>query len=313
MLREKINVIIAIMLCSLIGIKAARGAELVDRIVAVVNNEVITLSELKDHAVKFNLNPEDPKVLKDGLEDLIEQTILYQQARKFGVKVTDRDVDIAIEGVKKQFRLNDKDLGEALKERNVTMADFRRQWKRQLLNQKIMRRLIGTKVAVTEDEIVKEYENKYGKISKETQTEISHILIKVEGSRSDEEARRLAENLFERANSGENFAKLAKKYSEDPNSTDKGGDLGFFKKGELAAPLQKVIDKTKEGEVVGPVKSTAGYHIIKVIKRTKSGEMAMDKTLEDEIRQQIYKRRVEKTLKRWIKEVKETAYIERKL
>ncbi len=286
------------------------GAVLVDRVVAVVNGDVITLSELRDEMKRIHKEPGDPREESAVLRDMIEQRLIEQEAEKQGVTVTEKDIDLAIEGVKIRFKMDDEALGKALKEQGVTMAEFREQWRRQLLNQKLMRRVIGGSIAVTDDEIRKEYELKYGTLAPERETRLSHILVKI-GS-SEDEARQKALEILERARKGESFSKLAKEFSDDPVSASKGGDLGYFKPGDLAPPLEEAVAEAKVGEIVGPVRSAAGFHIMKVtdIKRTES---SIDPTTREQIREELYQKKVKKALEEWVSQIRKKAYVEVKL
>ena len=93
----------------------------------------------------------------------------------------------------------------------------------------------------------------------------------------------------------------------------KGGDLGYFKKGDLVEALDNAIKDVPTGEIIGPVRSPAGYHVIKITDRKKSEATEIDNHRREEVREEIYKQKVEKALQTWLENIKETAYIERKL
>lgn len=301
----------AVFVLAFAGPRAVSAVEVIDRVIAVVNTDVITLSELRELAVSMNEDPDDAEMTNRILDQLIEQKILVQEGKKLGTTVTEADVDLAIEDVKLRYKLTDEQLTESLKKEKVTMDAFRYQWKSQLLNQRIMSKLIGGTIAVTEEEIIEEYEKKHGPVSGDVETRISHILIITALDIEDPAA--LASEVSELARKGKNFGKLAKQYSKDTASAEKGGDLGYFKKGELVDVLEEAISKSKKGDIVGPVRSNAGYHIIKVTDRRKSGEVVMDEFYKEQIREQIYKDKVAETLDTWLEDVKKAAYIEKRL
>lgn len=305
----------AILISLLLGYIAwdASASTLIERVVAVVNNDVVTLSELKKFASDAGLDPEDPEVQTRTLETYIEQILLEQEAKKQGIIVTERDVDTAIEGVKSRFNLDDEKLKAALKEQGLTYNQFKQQWRHQLLSQKLLSRIIGGSIAVTEDEIIEEYKKRGGSPTQDVETRISHILIKFESSGGEDNARKRALEVLKKAEEGEKFEKLAREYSDDKATSEKGGDLGYFKKGQMANDLEEAIGDAGEGVVIGPVKSSAGFHIVKVTEKKSSGGFAMDEKSKEEIREDIYNRKVEESLKKWVEKVKETAYIERKL
>lgn len=288
----------------------APALEVIDRVAGQVNDEVITLSDIKNFASKHNLNPEDEDIQRKLLDQLIELAIINQEAAKRGITVSDKDVNLAIESVKVRHGLTDEDMNTLLKTQNMTPEIFKEQWRLQLLNQKLMNRVIGGNIPVTEDEIIKVYEERHGKMSPEETVRISHILIRPEGM-SNEEARAMAEEVAKKAKDGDDFDDLVNAYSMDPASVKKGGDLGHFKKGEMVEVLDEAIGNADKGTVIGPVLSTAGYHIIKVTDKSVTGEINIDAALKEEIRDEIYKRKVEKTLKEWVNKTKKTAYIEK--
>lgn len=293
--------------------KPSISGEVIDGVAAIVNGDVITLSELKEESIGINKTPGEPLTQDQVLENLIEEKLLEQEAKKLGVHVTEKDVDAAIAGVKTKLNLTDEQLTEALKKQNLTPQTFREQWRKQLLANRLMGTQVQGQIAVTEDEIKKYYEENNGKLESTSQVRIAHILIPVSSPDDEEKAQKLASEVAKLAKSGKDFGELAKEYSKDPSSAQKGGDLGYFKKGELAEQLQKAVEDTPPGEIVGPVKSLEGYHIIKVIDKKKLETTALDKSKEDEIRETLYQQKVENAIKTWLEDVKKTAYIEKKL
>lgn len=294
--------------------KPSISGEVIDRVVAVVNDDVITLSELKEEVQIFdNKSPGDTQTQGQVLENMIEVKLLEQEAKKLGIHVTEKDVDAAIDGVKAKFNLTDEQLAELLKKQNLTPQAFREQWRRQLLANKLIGAQLQGQIAVTEDEIKKYYEENRGKLESSSEIRIAHILIPVASQDDEEQAQKLAQEVAKLAISGKDFGELAKKYSKDASSAGNGGDLGYFKKGELAEVVEKAIEEAPVGEIVGPIRSSDGYHIIKVIDKKSSETASLDKSKEDEIRETLYQQKVENAIKAWLEDVKKTAYIEKKL
>jgi parvulin-like peptidyl-prolyl isomerase len=293
--------------------KISGPGEVIDRIAATVNGDVITLSELKEATLSANQGPASPQTQGQVLEDMIEEKLLEQEAKKLRVQVTEKEIDAAIEGVKTRFNLTDEQMVEVLKKQNLTPQTFREQWRRQLLANKVIGAQVQGQIAVTEDEIKKYYEQNNGKSESIAETKIAHILIPVTSPDQEEQTKNLAEEVTKLAKSGQDFGELAKKYSKDDSSAQKGGDLGYFKKGEMAEELEKAVEETPPGEIIGPVRSPAGYHIIKVIDKKKAEATPLDKSKEDEIRETLYQQKVEIAIKAWLEDVKKTAYIEKKI
>ncbi|MGE5445345.1 MAG: peptidylprolyl isomerase [Ignavibacteriales bacterium] len=295
--------------------KPSISGEIIDRVAAVVNDDVITLSEVKEETLLINQSPgpEGPQTQDQVLENIIEEKLLEQEAKKLGIQVTEKDVDAGIEGVKAKFNLTDEQMVEVLKKQHLTPQTFREQWRRQLLANKLIGTQVQGQIAVTEDEIKKYYEENNGKLESTSEVRIAHILIPVASPDEEEQAQKLSLEVAKLAKSGKNFGELAKKYSKDTSSAGKGGDLGYFKKGELAEALEKAVEAAPVGEIVGPVRSSDGYHIIKVIDKKKSETTSLDKSKEDEIRETLYQQKVDSAIKAWLEDVKKTAYIEKKL
>jgi parvulin-like peptidyl-prolyl isomerase len=324
------------------SIAAAGARETIDRVVAIVNEDVITLSELRELAL--SINPTSTQAIDENavLQQMIEQKLLEQQADRMGIKVTEAELDASIKQVQQKFGLNDQQMEEVLKKQNLTPESFREQWRLQTLSNKLLESQLKNRIVVTEEEVQDYYVKNYGgggtaTVSEETvsvdtqggeQVKIAHILI----SSNTPDAEKKAEEVAEMAKSGKDFGELAKEYSEDKLSADKGGDLGYFKKGDLIETLEVAVDSTPVGGITGPVESPAGYHVIKVLERTgaekaekddknkdsdskkDSGKvMAIDENTRKEITEILYKQKAEAQLKTWLDKIKQEAYIEVKL
>ena len=293
-------------------IKPQVTENLIDKVAAVVNEDVITLSELKETASTTNQNPEDTQVQSQILELMIEERLLQQEAKKLGIQVTEKEIDAAVEEVKRRYNLTDEQMDEALKKQNLTPESFREQWRRQLLNNKLIGTQVQGQIAITEDEIKKYYEENHGELKSTEEISIAHILITVESPEEEKQAETQALEIAKLAKSGEDFSELAKQYSKDTSSAERGGDLGYFKKGDMVVELEKAVIETQVGEIVGPVRSTAGYHVIKVTDKKLVEATSLD-SVREEIREKLYQEKVEKSIKAWIENVKKTAYIDKKI
>ncbi|MGH7850900.1 MAG: peptidylprolyl isomerase [Thermodesulfobacteriota bacterium] len=313
---------------------AANSRETVDRVVAIVNDDVITLSEVRELALSINPTSTEAIDEKSVLQQIIEQKLFEQEAEKLGIKVTEAELDASIKQVQQKFGLNDEQMVEVLKKQNLTPESFREQWRLQTLGNKLLESQLKNKIVVTEEEVNNYYVEKYGVSTPENtgtvvtetnvgEVKIAHILISSRTPDAEEKASKVAEL----AKSGQDFGALAKEYSEDNLSSDKGGDLGYFKKGDLIGTLEVAVDSTPVGGITGPVESPAGYHIIKVLERTESEKvekepasdadsdkvLAIDEETRKEITDILYKQKAEAQLKTWLDKIKENAYIEVKL
>ncbi len=312
----------------------ASSRETVDRVVAIVNDDVITLSEVREMAL--SINPTTTEAIDENsvLEQMIEQKLFEQEAERLGIKVTEAELDASIKQVQEKFGLNDEQMVEVLKKQNLTPESFREQWRLQTLGNKLLESQLKNKIVITDEEINDYYVKNYGQSTSEStgsasavtgtgEVKIAHILISSKSPDAEAKARKVAEL----AKSGQDFGALAKEYSEDNLSAEKGGDLGSFKKGDLIESLEVAVETTPVGGITGPVESPAGYHIIKVLERAEPGTAEKESDSEedsgrvlaisDETRKEIsdtlYRQKAEAQLKTWLDKIKQEAYIEVKL
>lgn len=286
------------------------ATEVIDRIVAIVNDDIITLSDFNKYIV--SLPVQTVEINKDqALNDLVEQMILTQEAAKLGITVTDAEIDRSIENVKGRLDMSDEQMNEMLTKQNLTTEQFRNQWRLQILSGKLVSTLVKGRIAVTDEEIKDLYKQYYGEIENADEVEIAHILISFDAS-EEQQALQKANKVAELAKSGSNFSKLVSEYSDDTFSKDKEGVLGYFNKGELVSELEDVVSVTEVGKTSGPVKTISGFHIIKVLDRKTLDESSIDQYRE-QLRQEIYKQKVTEELEKYITGIRENAYIEIKL
>lgn len=307
-----------------------RAQEVIDRVVAIVNDDLITLSELRETALSINPTSKEQMDERTVLNQMIESKLFEQEANRRGITVSKEELDASIEQVMNKYNMNEDQMEEVLKKQNLTPESFREQWRVQTLGNKLLESQLKNKIVVTDDEIEKYYKENYGTIEysgnysgvtekTEEEVEIAHILISPDTPNAQDRAVEVAEL----AKSGNDFAILAREYSDDNFTADKGGNLGSFKKGDLIEPLEIAVERTPEGKVSGPVQSPAGYHIIKVLNRTKPSSNEKEEVSEDEtyisdsdreeIRQILHRQKAEEQLRTWLQGVREKAYVEIKL
>ena len=218
---------------------SSHAIEVIDRIVAIVNDDLITLSDLNKYLASI---PEQTvEVDKDrALNDLVEQMILNQEASKLGISVVDAEIDRSIENVKAKLGMSDEQLAEMLAKQKLSNEQFRNQWRMQILSGKLVGAIVKGRIAVTDEEIKALYKQYYGEIENADEVQIAHILISFDPY-EEEQALQKANKVAELAKSGSDFSKLVSEYSDDTFSKDKQGVLGYFKKGELVSELEDVV------------------------------------------------------------------------
>lgn len=303
------RILFTAVLVLLIASSITNAREQVDRVVLVINEEIITLTEFMNEAEKNGINMEEAGMEYKFLEQIIDKTIVEQEAKQAGITVSDEELDFTLKEMKSRLKLDETEMEKALEKQNMTEESFRQQWRFQLLTQKLMEAKVKGNVAVTDQEIKEYYQQTYGDYEEGvSEVRIAHILILNTGP----DALRKATKIADEAKAGENFPELAKEYSQDTMSAQNGGDLGYFKKGDLVESLEFAVQDVQINEIVGPVESPGGYHIIKVLDK-KDSKIGIPQSYSNEIRNTIYSQKAEEMLKNYLKNIKETAYIERKL
>jgi len=320
------KIVFALFIVALIS-TPLKAQEVIDRVVAIVNDDLITLSELRETALTINPASTEQMDERTVLDQMVESKLFEQEAKRRGITVSEQELDASIEQVRSKYNLNEDQMEEVLKKQNLTPESFREQWRVQTLGNKLLESQLKNKIVVTDEEVKKYYEENYGSINySSTTTEesevvvvIAHILISPDTPNAQDKAVEVAEL----AKSGNDFGSLAREYSDDSFTSDKGGNLGSFKKGDLIEPLEIAVERTPEGKVSGPVQSPAGYHIVKVLNRTKPSSNENDEESENdtyisdserqEITQILHRQKAEDKLKTWLKGIREKAYIEIKL
>lgn len=254
--------------------------------VATVNGTKITKEQLYDKLIEAGG--------ESTLQSMITTELVDQEAKKANVTVTDEDINTELEDLKAQFG-GEVAFNAALSQSSMTVDDLKKQMPLQVK----LRKILEPQVTVTDDEIKEYYDTNKATFSEEEQVRASHILV---------ETKEEADAILKQLKEGADFATLAKEKSSDTGSKDNGGDLDFFKRGDMVAEFSDVAFKLKVGETSDAVKSDYGYHIIKVTDH----KDAKDYTLEekkDEIRKTLVSQKVSTLSSTWLSETTEKAKI----
>lgn len=250
-------------------------------------------------------------VKKNILETLIDRELLYQESQKKGIKVTDEEIKKQIEGLRKQFSGNDA-FTKALKSADLTEDELKDQVKKQLSVRALIDKDIAEKVKIENKESKAFYDSHPDIFKRPEEVRASHILAKVD-SQADKKAvakaRKKIEAAQKRLNKGEDFAKVAREVSEGP-SAKKGGDLGFFKRGQMVKPFEDAAFSMKPGQVSGIVRTRFGFHIIKVTDKKPESTVAFSK-VDEKIKAYLKQKKVREGVQALIEKLKQHASIER--
>jgi len=249
----------------------------------------------------------------DILNNLIEREILYQQSQKVGIQVTDQIVDDQLAAIKKRFP-SETEYKTALSKMNLSEDEVKVQIKRGLSIKELIDQQIASKVVITDEESKAYYDKNPQMFKQPEQIKASHILIKVD-AKADEakkaEARKKIEEVQQKLKDGGDFAALAKEYSEGPSSA-KGGDLGYFRRGQMVKPFEEAALALKPNEVSDVVETRFGYHLI-IVYDTKPEQTLAYADVKDKIIQRMKQEKIEKEAVQYVSKLKKDAKIEKLL
>ncbi len=294
---------------------------LLDRIVAVVNKEVITWSELyktmeyeATDKIRGLNEQERLKIFKDNekifLEQLIDQKLQIQEAERLGYEVTKEEINEAIENIKNKYSLTDNEFEASIKKEGMTFEEYKEKLSEQILISKFLNRQIRSKIVISDEEIKRYIELNKDKLDNSDSFRIRQIFFK--NPLRDEDRIKVEEKaklIIQKLNEGEDFSTLAKEFSEDPSSKI-GGDLGLIKKNLLANEFIKVLSQLEVGQVSEPFWTDNGLHIIKLEEKVtaKSNEQ-----IKEDIRQQLLEIKFAEKYRDYIKSLREKARIDIRL
>ncbi len=296
----------------------------VDRVAAIVNQEIITLSEVERmiDPLKSEIDAEDRFVRRNrlnelsrmALERLIEERLIDQEARKVGIKVSPKEIDSAIEEIKMRNLATQEELEKALAKEGLTLEGFKKEIEKKIARTKMIQWAVKIEPNVGEKELINFYLKHSDRYRTEETYRPGHILFKIPKEATPEEVREIrkkCQKVYEKLKAGEDFGELAILYSEDLSSKDRG-DLGFFKKGELLPAFEREALKLKVGEVSGIVRTEFGFHLIKLLDR-KGGAPLPFEEVREKVRQDYLEMEFEKGLKQFLTKLRERSIIEIKL
>ena len=300
-------------------------AKIIDKIVAIVNGEIITLSELDLYPpTPTGGFPTTPNPLEQGgeilesqrgiLDYLIEEKLIDQQCRKRGIKVSQRDIDAAIEDVKRAHGVNHEQLKLALTADGVSWEEYQQRIGEQIKRMRLISHVVRRDFTLDDDALRRFYAQNIQRFKEPDQIRISHILVMIPQNADDllvAALRHKGKTILERLRRGDDFRELARLYSDDASGKT-GGDLGFFKRGELLPELEGIAFNLKPGEISGLVWTKIGFHIVKITER-REGHVIPFEDVTEKVKGQYVGEQSERLFKDWLKELKAQSFIEVKL
>ena len=243
-----------------------------DRIIAVVNNDVITEFELQNrvHQVAINLRrqnielPPMPQLRAQVLDRLITEKAMQQRAREIGIRIDEQMVTASIEQIARNNRMTTDELRDRLREEGVAWSQFRSQIREEITQQRLREREVDSKINIPESEVDTYLAEQAGFTGSDTtEYRVEHILLPYADDATEREARRTAEDLLDRAKKGEDFGKLAAAYSKAPDALE-GGDLGWRDSTRLPSVFWQAIKNHLKPGYIAEVETDGALHILKL-------------------------------------------------
>lgn len=306
-------------------------AEVVDRVVAIVNNDIITLSELEEEAAGLYtliarksggapMLDELAKAREITLDNLIDQTLIDQMARQQNINVTSQDIDRAFETMRSNVHLDQEAFIKKLEDSGMTERMYRSKLKTQILQSKLVSRDVRSRIVITEEMILDYYDTHYtSRVEKG-----SYYLLQMgftwdhqiddseQLQKSRETAKRRANRVYKLTKGGKDFKTLAKKFSDLPSAAD-GGDIGIFTLDDMAPVMRDAIAPLASGELSQIVEFSSGFQFFKVL----SGEedsivvTASLEAVRAEIKEKLYQEKLKEEFSQWVEKLRENAYIQK--
>jgi peptidyl-prolyl cis-trans isomerase SurA len=303
----------------------APNPQIVDRVAALVNGEVVTLSELQERAgpelQRVAAMPPGPvqdaarvEALRQVFDMVVAEKLLQTKAVELQIESTDAQIDAAVADIKQRNGFDDEQLDAALETQGLDRTTFRASVKREYDAFLVLQYQVRGRVKITDEDLKNYYQSHAQEFRGEEEVKVRHIFLPLpQGASAADEAKVRAEaaKLRQRLLSGEDFAKLAREVSKGPSSAD-GGDLGWLRRGTIEKTLEDAAFALKDGELSQPVRGGPGIHLFKVDERRSAGGKSFEDAKE-EIRAKLFEQQAGTFREQMISELKRDALIETKL
>ena len=292
-----------------------------DRVLAIVNNDAITLSELQEAIAVYKYENRDrapessDQLVQQFLTRMIDSRLQVQEAEREKIVIEETEIDEELADRIKKMNLKGREEFEAaLKAQGIPMTAVRKRIADELRRGRIVSRKVRLRVSVTEEEVSQYLEANRAKLETGLAYHARHILILPDLGAEDaawENARIRAELLRTQLLQSADFAEVARQHSRDASARD-GGDLGTLKRGELAQDIESQILGLAPGQISSPYRSALGYHIFRLeSKETLDGDGLT--RVRAQIREILFREKFDTRLDAWLKEIKQRAVIDVRL
>ncbi len=319
----KRSLVIAAIFCISSCLQAQEKGKVVEEIVARVNNEIITLSDLErgQGQLEDETRQDCPGCAADKLQemlqtrranllrDLIDQSLLAQKGKDLGLNV-EADVVKRLDEVRQQYGWKDMDEMETqLRAQGVSLEDYKQTLRNGFLTQEVIRHEVGSHIQVTRDEVEKYYTEHKQEFNRPENVALSEFFLSTEKKPESEipQIEAKANAYLARIRNGESFEALAKRYSEGSTAKD-GGYLGTFQRGQLAKEFEDVLFKMKKNDLSDVFRTKTGYLFFLVNQHYDAGVQPLDK-VSNEIENRLVYERTQPELRKYLATLREESYV----
>ena len=301
---------------------ASAASEVLDRIVAVVNEDIILLSELKERMEPysqrirqqgFDLDKERQmifKVREEMLNRLVDEKLTDQEIKRKDIQVAEAEIDSTIERIKAANTFTDEDLRRFLEQDQMTMEQYREKIREQVLRTRLVNYQVKSKIVITEEEIQAYYDSHPEIYGGKLRYHLRNILMRVPDFSTDTEKQAVREQMQQiqsQIYTGESFADLARTYSQSPAAAD-GGDIGEFAKETLSPQIQAALDGLTPGQATVVLDTDQGFQLfyVEAINRTEGKPL---ENVREEIHQKLFAEVVDKKFLSWLEDLRNQSHI----
>lgn len=307
--KREINLLIFMLTFFWMGSGLAQ--EVIDRIVAVVNNDIVTLSQLERAAAPYRKNIEESQessirkkeiteqMYTQILNQLVESSLVVQEAEQMGITVDDTDVDRAVERFKKEHNLDQERLKLGLAAQGMTLEQYRENIREQILQSMIVSRAVRAKIVVTDEEIKAYYDSHYQDFKSKKKYHLKNIIVKDASALS---------KVREKLKNKVDFSQVAKDYSIGSNAAA-GGELGEFDIASFSDEIKEAIAGVGKGQYTKPVDMGDSYQILYVSDIISQGQGSVQEDVEKQIHNILYREHGEAQFNKWMENLKKSAHI----
>ena len=295
------------------------AAEVCNRVVAVVNNDVITLYELNNRIKEMTgeapeeLMQKNQAMFRDAQQKilglLIDEKIAQAKIKELKIRVSEKQVDNYLEKLKRDNQWSQEDLVAELQKEGLSYEKYRERVKSDIERAQLIEYEVRSKIIIRDEAIQKYYEEHKGTFGAAEKVQLAGIFLTRKNLKSEEEMRELyrkAQDISAKLKAGADFSQMAATYSEGPGAKQ-GGDLGQFTVEHLEGGLKSVVEALPEGGTSDPIVRPNGIQIIKVVKK-QTGKIRSLEEMREAIYGILYQEEVNRRYQNWIKELRDSAY-----